>query len=153
MSNIDPIITNSIASLEVNENLIQTYRTSFDSLISEQVKLFLELAMKVMPVIDHLKEKGHNFYNEEFDFSALNGPVIGRDDNFAYIYEGRGYLVTKYNYYNKESKPILLENFFASNSFKSAMDALLSVTKIQNRLIKQLQEEIDKKETELNLFK
>jgi hypothetical protein len=153
MSNVDQIIAKSIETLEENERVLQSYKASYQSVISEQQKLFLELADKINPIIEYLKEQGYHFYNSEFDFRASNGPVIGKDNKFAYIYEGRGHLVTKYDYYNNESKVIVLDNFLSSNSFKLAMEALLSVTNIQSKIIKEFQDEIDKAETELNYFR
>jgi hypothetical protein len=142
-----------IDNLEENETLIKQKREELTDIYNEQEKKFLDLFEKVKPIIIHLKNEGYHFYNDTFDCQSSNGPVIGRDNDIMFIYEGQGHLVTKYNLYTKEKKQIPLVNFFSSNSFKLAMEALLKVVTIQNSVIDEFDMEIQKAERELNEFK
>jgi hypothetical protein len=151
-NDIKVTIEKCIASLEDNHKLMNTFRRSYDDVISRQCKMMVELGTHLNPIIIFLKERNYKFYNSELDYYSLDGPVIGLSGDVLYTYTGNGYLVDYYNIYTKETKAVSVDKFLREHSFKTAINSLLTVLNIQNDVIKEYQSLIDDAESELIEF-
>lgn len=154
MKSIDEIISESIAELEDKDKKIEELRSVFRDKLKEQEKEFFDLGEKVYPIIKFMKDKNYYFFNERLDCNSSRGPVVGRNNNILYIYEGGRYLIYKYDLYSEEGIEIPFNKFILENSFDDAIDGLLSLLRLQDHILNKYTGNIDKIDNELkNLVK
>ncbi|MGX2959419.1 hypothetical protein JNUCC23_09145 [Peribacillus sp. JNUCC 23] len=146
----EKLIFESIERLENNELLVESQNEEYCKLLELQEMKFLERAEKVKPIISYLKEHHYSFHNKKFDCRSFKGPVIGRNENVVYVYEGEWSLVTSINLQTGKRDSIILKTFLDENSFKDAMDALLETTFVQEDELAKSQKKIENANKDLN---
>ncbi|WP_028390700.1 hypothetical protein [Bacillus cihuensis] len=144
------LISESIDRLESNELLIVSQKEEYIKLLELQEQKFLERAEKVKPIISYLKKHHYSFYNKKFDCRSYKGPIIGRNENEVYIYEGEWSLVTSKNLQTGKKDSMMIKTFLDENSFKDAMDALLETAFLQENELTIDQKKIENANKDLN---
>lgn len=131
-------ISKGVSELESQHQEFESAKSSYIEDLEKQTNKFKEIAKKVEPIINFLKENGYTFSDSNNAFTTSEGAILAVTNEHIYCYT-HGELVDKYQKYNlNKSEKIMISQALSEIQFSVAVKGLLDVLNVQKKAINQV---------------
>lgn len=153
MDTLDDLVQRFIEKNAEEHAVINELDQKLEEIIQGQENKVKETALKLMPIMELIAEKGYRFKNPNSSWTSGKGPILKWDgENLLYIFSIEKKHPITVNIDNEEIRAISYRNLLREVEFSQIMDSLLRVLNHHDDLKKEYQESIDAMEAELREY-
>ncbi|PFC23511.1 hypothetical protein CN264_19080 [Bacillus cereus] len=158
MENLDLRIQQVMDTIKEEEIKVASLRETRNNLIAQQEEKIKEVAIKLLPVMQTIRNMGYRFHADGIDYMSKKGAILGFDkyEDELYVFDIEHQLpciVDVRNLSNSSNNPVNYIGYselLSAFDFPEIMDNLLSVLDHYQDVQKEYQNTINKLEDELN---
>ncbi len=144
-----------LVKLKSDDEIFNKLQEQYNKIIEEQEVLFKKYLNKLMPCIEFIHSKRYRFIHPSIKYVSSKGPILGYNskNNFLYVYDIKTKYPRKINMYNTDEMDFVsYKEIFELEGFENALQGLLYVPQIYEKLIKEIKQEIEINKELLNKY-
>ncbi|WP_140611859.1 hypothetical protein [Bacillus thuringiensis] len=154
MVKLETLVQQFLDNVVEQEKQVTNLQQTRDNLVVRQIEKIEEVALKLLPVIQTIKNMGYKFHVEGIDYMSKRGPILGYNsfEGELYVFDAESKCPCVINVHDNSVNNYSYSELLKQFDFPHVMNNLISILNYYQRIQREYQGIIDRFESELNEY-